>query len=392
MNDPLQSYRRRFRRWRNAQRLRKERHYYQQKMHALGLHVPTEEEVGRLLRKKRPDLQAKEPGSLSILALYHHYNWENEALLPSLRQFGQVRLYDWGGEYDQQSKEWGRGLKERMNDELVSRVQKWIKSDQTDVIFCYLSGEIVYPATLRQITAYGVPMVNLALNDKEAFVGKIRGGWATGSRDICRFFDLCWTSTEDALEKYCVEGALPLYLPEGGNPAVHKPSSVEMDIDVSFVGQCYGNRPEVIEKVRAAGIKVEAYGFGWPNGPLTTEGMVHLYSRSRINLGFGGVDGLDATYCLKGRDFEVPMSGGLYLTEYHPELERCYRSGKEIVTYRGIDELIEKIKWLLEHPDEAAKIRQGGYQRAILEHTWEKRFAKVFGLMGVVRSNFVKTC
>jgi hypothetical protein len=60
------------------------------------------------------------------------------------------------------------------------------------------------------------------------------------------------------------------------------------------------------------GIEVEAFGFGWPNGSLSTREMVRKYSRSKINLGFGGVANLSDTYCLKGRDFEIPMSRGLY--------------------------------------------------------------------------------
>jgi hypothetical protein len=95
----------------------------------------------------------------------------------------------------------------------------------------------------------GIPMLNLTLNDKEHFVGKVRNGQAMGSRDICRYFDICWTSTEDAIKKYCVEGAIPVYLPEGANPEVHRAYDTEKTIDVSFVGQYYGNRPEIIKRL-----------------------------------------------------------------------------------------------------------------------------------------------
>ena len=78
------------------------------------------------------------------------------------------------------------------------------------------------------------------------------------------------------------------------------------------------------------------------------------------------------------------MSGGLYLTEYHPELEKFYELEKEIVTYKDFDELVEKIHHLLSNPEKAEVIRVEGRQRALNEHTWEMRFEKIFKLMGLI--------
>ena len=78
------------------------------------------------------------------------------------------------------------------------------------------------------------------------------------------------------------------------------------------------------------------------------------------------------------------MSGGLYVTESCAELERFFRPGEEVVTYRDFDELVEKIRRLLANPEEAERIRRAGYERARSEHTWEMRFETVFGLMGLL--------
>ena len=43
-----------------------------------------------------------------------------------------------------------------------------------------------------------------------------------------------------------------------------------------------------------------------------------------------------------------------------------------------------KIKWLLSNPAEADKIRTTGRIRALKDHTWEKRFEKVFRLAGIM--------
>jgi spore maturation protein CgeB len=384
MSGPLLNARRSIRTWRNRQRLEKERDYYVDVFNARDLKIPGEAEIRAAMRQRFPNLKPKPKGTIRTLAIWHNYNWETEALKPSLEQFGPVRLYDWFGEFDHSREDWDRAVKPRMNRALVDLVDQLSRSERPDFIFTYLSGELVWPETVEAMSRHGVPMVNLSLNDKEHFVGKVHGGRAFGMRDICRHFDLCWTSTEDALKKYCVEGALPLYLPEGANPEVHRPHDVERSIDVSFVGQCYGNRPQIIRKLQERGIRAEAFGFGWPNGALTTEEMVKMYSRSRLNLGFGGVAGHDDMYCLKGRDFEIPMSGGLYITESCAELEKFFRPGEEVVTYRNFDDLVEKIRHLLSHPEEIERIRNAGFERARSEHTWEMRFEKVFRLLGVL--------
>jgi spore maturation protein CgeB len=377
--------RKKLRLWNNNRRLLRERDYYRRKFEKLHLTIPDDIALHLQLREKFPSLIARKKGELSIIALYHHYNWENEALKPSLQKFGHVRHYDWFSDFNLAEKNWHKLLKKKMNEALISRVNMWMAGKKADAIFTYLSGELVEAETLEEIRSHKVPIINLALNDKEHFVGKIRNNQAWGARDICRHFDLCWTSTEDSLIKYCVEGARPIYLPEGANPLIHKPCNVEKSIDVSFVGQCYGNRSAVINTLKERDIAVKAYGWGWPDGPLATEEMVKMYSRSKINLGFGGVAGHNDTFCLKGRDFEIPMSGGLYLTEDHPELARVFRPGEEILTYSGVDDLVAKIKYYLTHPDDAEEIRRRGYERSLREHTWEMRFAKIFRLLGILQ-------
>ena len=384
MKYPFQKYRHALRAWNNSRRLRRELRIYTSRFDALDLVLPDETIIRDTLSGKSPGKKPKQKGSLSIIAIYHHYNWENESLKPSLLSFGNVRHYDWFDQFNHQRKNWHRGIKAQMNKDLLRQVTEWNRSEAVDVIFTYLSGEVVSPEAMGELTRLGIPLVNLALNDKESFAGKIRNGHATGMRDICRYFDICWTSTEDSLKKYCVEGALPLYMPEGANPEIHKPYDVEKSIDVSFVGQCYGNRPAIIQALKDRGITVEAFGDGWPNGSLSTEEMVRIYSRSKINLGFGGVAGHQNTFCLKGRDFEIPMSGGLYLTEHSPELDRVFKPGKEILTYQTFDELVTKIHYFLAHPDEAESVRQAGALRARAEHTWEMRFEKIFTLMGLI--------
>ena len=80
--------------------------------------------------------------------------------------------------------------------------------------------------------------------------------------------------------------------------------------------------------------------------------------------------------------FEVPMSGGLYLTQDNPELALVYDINKEIVTYTDEKDCFRKILWLLKNPSIADEIRKRGRERALKDHTWEKRFDEIFELAG----------
>lgn len=384
MKNSIRTFLRTLRASRNRRRLEREERHYRKLFLSRGLSIPNEAEIHTRVAGRFSGKKTKAKGNLHILSVYHNYNWEGPSFGSSLAAFGEVLHLDWrdpvlaGGKQPDEL-----GWKEAMNQGLLQRVRTAAAQRPFDVVFTYLSGDQVTSGVLEELRSLA-PMVNLTLNDKETFVGRIRNGHAAGARDICRYFDLCWTSTMDALEKYVVEGATPVYLPEGANPIVHRPYDEDKVYDVSFAGQCYGNRPEIVRRLREAGVRVETFGPGWPKGPLTMEEMVRTWSRSRINLGFGGVIGHKDTYCLKGRDFEVPMSGGLYLTEHHEELAPFYDIGREIVTYSGFDELLEKISWLLSDPAAAESIRKAGRARAMSEHTWEMRFEKVFRMLGAL--------
>ena len=84
------------------------------------------------------------------------------------------------------------------------------------------------------------------------------------------------------------------------------------------------------------------------------------------------------TLDLKPRDFEIPMSGALYLTLYNIELRDYYKIGQEIVCFYNNKDLLNLINYYLINEKEAEKIRIKGYKKAIANHKWEDRFKFVF--------------
>jgi len=77
------------------------------------------------------------------------------------------------------------------------------------------------------------------------------------------------------------------------------------------------------------------------------------------------------------------MCGVFYLTEDNAELKNFYKSDKELIFYNDKEDLSDKIKYYLANDNEREKIAKAGRDRAIKEHSWEKRFEKCFKEIGV---------
>lgn len=320
---------------------------------------------------------------LRIFAAFANVNWENYNLQPALEEFGEVVRYDWLPQYNQYDPQWHWGKKQQMNMDLFQFVKKAHEEKPIDVFFGYLSGRLVSPGIVRAITMMEIPTLNLALDDKSKFLGNLEPTGFAGPADIASAFTLCWTSTKDAVQKYKQLGAKVVYMPAGANPHFFKPMNLARDIDICFIGQNYGVRQSIIKYLRDNGINIQVFGKGWESGEIPMENVVELISRSKITLGIGTDTIQYNIVALKGRDFEVPTCGGFYLTQYNPELEEFYDIGKEIVCYNSLEDMLEKIRYYLSHPEDAEEIRKAALKKSLAEHTWKKRFNKAFDIMGI---------
>ena len=322
-------------------------------------------------------------GDLHIFLAFGLNNWES--VLPlALTPFGKVTTFSWQAkgffDYREDWQKW----KDNLNAQMLNAFKKAYTEQPVDIMVGYLSDFNTKKETLLEIGKNGVIIFNMNWDDKLYFAGNVNGQ-PRSVKGIVSGVDLNLTNAPDSCIKYFVEGGLAMFWPEAAHPDIHKPYDVPYEFDVSFVGGRYGWRPKFIAELQKMGIKVSTFGNGWENGPLSDGEMVELYSRSRINLGFAAIGHSKRLICLKGRDFEVPMSGGLYLTQDNPELSLVYYVGKEIVTCRDEKDCAEKIRYFLNHPEEAARIKEAGRKRALRDHTWKKRFEDIFKIAGFIK-------
>jgi len=287
---------------------------------------------------------------------------------------------------------------------------------QIDILFSYFYNSFCGPDIIREVSSWGISTFNWYCNASYQF---------HLVEEIAPAFDWSLVPERFRLEDYRRAGARPIYCQEAANPLVYHPQDTPRDVDVAFVGGAYGDRPNYIRALVDAGLKVRTSGLGWEQlsaqlsqsarlrrslgqvrraaggrrlrpprlprsvagGALTDTEMIAMFSRAKISLGFsvvGNPDPRDAVIRqVRLRDFEAPMSGAFYLLEYVDEIEEFFVLDREIVCFSSRHELVDKARFYLAHPDERESIRRAGHERALRDHTWQKRLAGVFADAGV---------
>ncbi|MBA3030687.1 MAG: glycosyltransferase [Desulfobacteraceae bacterium] len=295
-----------------------------------------------------------------------------------------------------------------LSNNLFNQVKTAHGKKPVDLFFSYFFDACVLPQTIEDIKSLGIQTVNWYCNGAHQL---------HLVSEISPYYDWCLVPEKFRMDDYKNMGANPIYCQEAANPNIYKPYPVDIEYDVTFVGQAYGDRPNYIDRILSAGIDIRIWGQNWSKhsssdrsifkrikkliqrgkspslpskiiGPvLSDEEMIKMYSRSKINLGFSTCGSThkseERILQVRLRDFEVPMSGGFYMVEYMEELEEFYEIGKEIVCYHNVDDLIDKIWYYLAHDQERESIRNSGYQRCLKDHSWHKRFQNAFDKMAL---------
>lgn len=184
-------------------------------------------------------------------------------------------------------------------------------------------------------------------------------------------------------------GEILFFLPEGFDAKHFYPMSVEKRYQVSFVGEKYGRREQIVRKLRSAGIPVSCFGSGWENPPVYGKDFVEVLNSSVVNLGIGLVQHSNNLVNLKTRDFEVPgTGGGAYVTTYNPDLCPFFNIGEEIFCYRTIDDLIEIIRDLLRNPEKSERASKNARARSLKEHRWLHRYISILEILGILGNSY----
>ncbi len=322
-----------------------------------------------------------------VFAIFSVSNWETVFLDP-LSEFGETHHFSWPNakEFFPDQEKWNTYY-QKLNTDLVRDFDQFYDEEANLLIFIYASDFSISEASMRHMNRPNVLVVSFCWDDLLYFKGKVKGQ-PVGISKLSEMADINLTMSPEAIPRYNFYNSPCFFwssLPINDKiPNELLQVAVDPTFYVLFVGSKYGWRAHFINKLRKAGFDVQCFGAGWENGQLTYDEMKLAIQKAPVTLGFANIGYTKNCTTIKGRDFEVPLYGGLYLTQYSKGLARYYEPGKELLTYRNFSECIRQLNKIKSNKEKADTIRIAGYQKAMVYGSWESRFVYLKELINQV--------
>lgn len=220
---------------------------------------------------------------------------------------------------------------------------------------------------------------------------------------MAQFYDFVFTIQRgECLNAIKAAGAGEVhYLPTACDPIVHAPAELtekekqRWGSPISFVGAGYHNRQQLFASLSNMPFKI--WGTEWPEGRpfdrlvqeggrrLKPEEYVKIFSATDVNINLHSSterDGVDPFGdFLNPRTFELASTGAFQLVDHREYLAEVLEPGKEVVVFHNREDLIEKIQYYLERPEEREAIAQAGRERVHREHTYAHRLRDMLSII-----------
>jgi spore maturation protein CgeB len=129
------------------------------------------------------------------------------------------------------------------------------------------------------------------------------------------------------------------------------------------------------------------WGRGWPDdallhshyrGPAWHHGLTEAIAKMRAHLNLPQVS---AGEDINMRVFETTGIGTPLLSPPQKGLAEHFTPEREVVTWSSFEELVERARFLCDHPAEATTIGASARERALANYTYGHRFREILGVM-----------
>jgi spore maturation protein CgeB len=261
------------------------------------------------------------------------------------------------------------------------RILDYIDHETPDLIWNE-KGLMIKPSTLKTIKE-SYPKVKLVFYSEDDMFAK--HNQSKYFRDGLLLHDIVFST-----KSYnCNPDELPslgakkvLFVAQAFDRNTHRPIPVndkdrlKFGSDVGFIGTYEKDRAEKILFLAESKVKVRVWGNGWKNWvgkhpnfqienkPIYNEDYIKAICATKINLGFLRKINRDLH---TSRTIEIPACEGFLLAERTNEHQRLFEKNKEAVYFdiENPGELLEKIRYYLEHDEEREAIAKAARERCL---------------------------
>jgi len=189
-------------------------------------------------------------------------------------------------------------------------------------------------------------------------------------------FDYVFCAQRRGAEDMRKKGIPARWCPLALDPEIHRKHLLPKILNISFVGNFGGRfrykrffwRGKRIFKERGKLIYLLQKKFNLFSGNFYFEDMAVVYSISKIVFNRSVGDDVNM------RVFEALGCGSLLVTnQIGPGQDLLFKNGGHLIEYRKEKELIEKVRYYLDHDEEREKIAGNGRSLALKKHTYTHR-------------------
>jgi hypothetical protein len=262
-----------------------------------------------------------------------------------------------------------------LNREILTRAERF----RPDVVWLE-KGTFVFPRTFRRLRRD--PRTLLVYHNTDDW--RLRGGvhrlhWRFLRRTLADY-DLHVTSNLWNVEEFRRAGFPRVaHMELAANPAVRDPGALDpaererLGGPVGFIGHWEPVTERRILHLVRGGVPVKVYGGGWEAAAAGPElkGVAQYrlvvgdeYARTivsfDVNLGIVSKWNRNHT---ASRTFQIPALGAFLLHERNELVAKYFREGEEAEFFDSDDELLEKCRHYLAHPDERRRVAEAGRRR-----------------------------
>jgi spore maturation protein CgeB len=260
-----------------------------------------------------------------------------------------------------------------------------IEQFRPDLIVCNAGG-LSFPPDIASALRRSTMLLGIALSDPDVF--------PTATSRIAPNFHLFATNAESCVQAYRSLGANAIALPYASNPAFFHPlpRRPEFNCEVLVIGHAHWDRIEAVRRLSER-FRLHIHGPEWERhglpglGALYGDDLLRALNSARISLVFPRT--LAGHRIPKVAVFDFIAAGALVATERIRPLERYFEYDREIIGFNDTDELIGKVRYYLDNPDQAQTIRAAGHRRVLEHHTWSKVWMRLIeqlqGIKDVIR-------